>query len=140
VTNIDRANVTECLKGSTSPSTVITDGITFPIGIAFARKGDMFASNRSGGSGTNAEVRPPGGSSPSRSIADGITEPRGIAVDAKGTLCVTNLAYDTVTEYLAGQGAVCQTIAEGPDNPSPSMRPYSPPVPARPKSSNNGAV
>ncbi|MGA8797346.1 MAG: hypothetical protein WB526_09840 [Candidatus Cybelea sp.] len=70
-------------------------------------------SNRSGGSGTNVQVYPPGGNSPTMTITEGVTDPCGIAVDAKGTLYVTNLASDTVTEYLAGQSSPYQTITSG---------------------------
>jgi len=57
------------------PGTVITNGITFPIGIAFDRKGDMFVSNRSGGSGTNVGSTMPS----SNSISQDLDNPEGSA-------------------------------------------------------------
>lgn len=78
----------------------------------------MYVSNRSGGSGTNVQVYPPGGNSPTMTITEGVTDPCGIAVDAKGTLYVTNLASDTVTEYLAGQSSPYQTITSGLNYPA----------------------
>lgn len=78
--------------GATSPSTIITNGIDYPEGVAVDRKGTLYVANTYGYSssyvGTVTEY-PAGQTSPSITI-NGFNDPYGIALDRNGNLWVVN--------------------------------------------------
>jgi hypothetical protein len=113
VTNIFGPNVTEYLTGSTTPSTVITKGLTYPTAIAIDHAGNLYA-NPEPYNAPNVQVYAVGRKSPSRTITDGVTFPVAVAVDAQDTLYVANLFYScNIEEYQAGQGQPHRTITVG---------------------------
>ena len=94
MTNLGLDDVAEYLKGSTKPHTTITEGLTYPDGIALDQTGNMYVGNLvpygKSGYESNVQVFAPGSKSPSRTITDDVTWPVGLAVDAHDTLYVTN--------------------------------------------------
>jgi sugar lactone lactonase YvrE len=117
VTNVGNSRVTEYKPGATKPSTIMTDGVTDPHGIAFDHSGNMYISNYLGSYEGYVAVYAPGHKSPSRTITDGIGADAGIAVDAKGTLYVANSVECNVEEYPAGQDEPYQEITDDIDGP-----------------------
>lgn len=118
VTSAFNSRVLEYKPGATKPSTVITNGVTDPHGIAFDQSGNMYVSNYLGNYESSVAVFAPGHKSPSRTITDGLTTAAGIAVDAKGTLYVANEDGCNVEEYLPGEDQPYQEITDDIDGPT----------------------
>jgi serine/threonine-protein kinase len=112
-------NVTEYLKGSTRPHLRIIKGLTYPIGIALDRAGNVYVGNHVPYGTTNIQVYPPGKKSPTRTITDGVVWPTGIAVDGNGTLYVANdSAPCNVEEYHSGQSQPYAVITNDINGPT----------------------
>jgi sugar lactone lactonase YvrE len=84
--------------GDTQPSYIITDGISYPLGVAVDKSGTLYVANTAGYSynyiGTITEY-PPGYTSPSVTIT-GFNNPEGIGLDSHDNLWVIN---DYVPKY-----------------------------------------
>jgi serine/threonine protein kinase, bacterial len=110
--------LTEYKPGSKKPFTIITRGLSDPLGIAIDGSGNIYVANRTTTYAGNVLVYPPGGKTPARTITDGVTSPIGIGVDASGTLYVANFRENDVEEYPAGASAPYKAITQGLDGPA----------------------
>lgn len=93
-----------------SPEGSITDGISFPSGLAVDKKGTLYVSNF--GAGGSVQVYPAGKSSPSLTIANSeLTSPEGVAVDSHRNVYVADLNSYAVTAYKPGQTSPYETVS-----------------------------
>lgn len=92
-------------KSPAQPLYKITNGISFPNGLATDRSGNLYVTNDNSNTVT---IYTPGSKSPNGTITSGVNTPFAIAVDSNGNIFVSNdpsggsqNAY--ISEYLAGQ-------------------------------------
>ncbi len=110
--------------GSKSPSRTITDGVTYPVGIAVDAKGTLYIANDDS---DNVEEYRSGQSYPYQTITDDLDLPDGLTVNKQGWLYVVNLGSMTVVEFAPGSiTPSARQISKGLYNPFGAA--YSPPL------------
>lgn len=96
-------DVEEYAKGSTTMKTAITNGISYPLGLAFDSKQNLYVSNYPAA----ITVYPKGSTSPSETITGGgMTDPFGLAIDKKGNLFIADFGVEQILEVKAGTTTV----------------------------------
>jgi len=94
--------VEEYPKGSTTLATTITDGLTYPLGIAIDKKQTLYVSE-----GSSIQEYPNGSTVPAKTITGGgLSEPFGLALDSKGNLYIADYGAAAVFELPAGGSSV----------------------------------
>jgi hypothetical protein len=102
-TNCGGNTIEEFAKGSTTPSTALTDGVSNPLGVAVDKKGTIYVSNYPASITEYAA----GSTSPTTTITgQGLTDPFGVALDKKGDLFVADFGALQVFEIAAGTTTV----------------------------------
>jgi hypothetical protein len=90
-----------------SPEGSISDGMSYPVGLAVDKKGTLYVSNEGNDTIT---IYPAGQSSPSLTISTGLDSNYGVTVDSKSDVFAANLGNDTVVSYKAGATSPFETI------------------------------
>jgi hypothetical protein len=101
---------------ATSPSYVITDGVSSPSGVVCDSSGNLYVLN----SGAKVEEYAQGSSTPENTISAGLSNPVSMALDTTGNLYVANKGQSnsgSVTAYAAGSGHLMRTVSSGIKNP-----------------------
>ncbi len=94
------SQVEEYSKGSTTLKTTITDGISFPLGVAIDKNNTLYVST-----GTDIQEYANGSTSPTKTIT-GMSEPFGISLDSSGNLYIPDFGCGCVWELPAGGSSV----------------------------------
>jgi sugar lactone lactonase YvrE len=102
------ASVYVYAPGATTPSTMITDGLTNAGLMLVDRLGNLYVSN-----GSNVVVYATGTTTPLETISSGIDQVAGLAVGPKEKLYVSNAGNDTITGYTFHQTTPSETITAG---------------------------
>lgn len=112
--NCATGDVEEYPKGSTMMKTAITDGISYPLGLAFDSKQNLYVSNYPAAITVYAK----GSTSPSETITGGgMTDPFGLAIDKSGNLYIADFGVDQILEVKAGTTTVVNSGLTGVDEP-----------------------
>lgn len=107
-------DVEEYAKGSTKMKTAITNGISYPLGLAFDSKQNLYVSNYP----PAITVYAKGSTSPSETITGGgMTDPFGLAMDKNGNLYIADFGVDEILEVKAGTTTVVNSGLTGVDEP-----------------------
>jgi serine/threonine-protein kinase len=96
-----------------TPEGSITDGVTYPFGVAVDKKGNLYVANLLSNGSPNIgsiTVYKAGSSSPSLTITNGMSNPYGITVDSAGDIFATNLGNDTIVGYKPGATSPFESI------------------------------
>jgi hypothetical protein len=100
-------------SGQTSPSRVITEGITSPVAMTVSPAGELVVSN-----GTNVVQYGKGRSKPTRTITAGIYGAAFMTWDKYGRMLVMNQGNNSVSIYRRGATSPSSTITQGISGPS----------------------
>jgi DNA-binding beta-propeller fold protein YncE len=96
-------DVEEYSKGSTTMKAAITDGISYPLGLAIDSKENLYVSNYPAAITVYAK----GSTSPSETITGGgLTDPFGLAIDKSGNLYIADFGAAAILEVKAGTTTV----------------------------------
>ena len=94
--------------------TAITDGISYPLGLAIDSKQNLYVSNYPAAITVYAK----GSTSPSETITGGgLTDPFGLAIDKSGNLYIADFGVDEILEVKAGTTTVVNSGLTGVDEP-----------------------
>jgi hypothetical protein len=94
--------VEEYPKGSTTLGTTITDGLTYPLGIAIDKQQTLYVSE-----GSSIQEYAKGSTSPTKTITGGgLSEPFGLSLDSTGNLYIADFGASAVFELPAGGSSV----------------------------------
>jgi streptogramin lyase len=88
-------------KGSTTMKTTITDGLSFPLGVAIDKSQTLYVSTRS-----EIQEYAKGSTSPTKTVSGGMSEPFGLSLDASGNLYIADWGDGAVFELPAGGSSV----------------------------------
>jgi hypothetical protein len=89
-------------KGSTTMKSTITDGISFPLGVAIDKSQTLYVST-----GSEIQEYADGSTSPTKTITGGgLSEPFGVSLDASGNLYIADFGAEAVFELPAGGSSV----------------------------------
>lgn len=89
-------------KGSTTMKSTITDGISFPLGVAIDKSQTLYVST-----GSAIQEYAKGSTSPTKTITGGgLSEPFGVSLDAGGNLYIADFGAEAVFELPAGGSSV----------------------------------
>lgn len=89
-------------KGSTTMKSTITDGISFPLGVAIDKSQTLYVST-----GSEIQEYAKGSTSPTKTITGGgLSEPFGVSLDAAGNLYIADFGASAVFELPAGGSSV----------------------------------
>jgi DNA-binding beta-propeller fold protein YncE len=114
VDNCTGNDIEEFPAGKTSPTTIITDGVSNPLGIAIDSKGTLYVSTYP----ASIQVYKSGAKSPSETITSGdLQDPFGVALDKKGDLFIADFGTDGVYEVKAGTTQVTALGLQGLEEP-----------------------
>jgi DNA-binding beta-propeller fold protein YncE len=94
------SQVEEYSKGSTTLKTTITDGISFPLGVAIDKHNTLYVST-----GGDIQEYANGSTSPTKTVT-GMDEPFGISLDSSGNLYIPDFGCGCVWELPAGGSSV----------------------------------
>jgi hypothetical protein len=94
------SQIEEYAKGSTTLKTTITDGISYPLGVAIDKHNTLYVST----SGDIQEYAN-GSTSPTKTVT-GMDEPFGISLDSSGNLYIPDFGCSCVWELPAGGSSV----------------------------------
>lgn len=101
--NCATGDVEEYPKGSTKMKTAITDGVSYPLGLAIDSKQNLYVTDYIPSSGAEITVYPKGQTSPSETITGGgLQDPFGLAFDKSGNLYIADFGADEILELKAG--------------------------------------
>jgi DNA-binding beta-propeller fold protein YncE len=94
------SQVEEYAKGSTTLTATITDGISYPLGVAIDKSGTLYVS-------TDGDIQEyaDGSTSPTKTVT-GMYDPFGISLDSKGNLYIPDFGCPCVWELPAGGSSV----------------------------------
>lgn len=107
-------DVEEYPKGSTTMKTAITDGISYPLGLAFDSQQNLYVSDYPAAITVYAK----GSTTPSETITGGgMTDPFGLAIDKSGNLYIADFGVDEILEVKAGTTTVQNSGLTGVDEP-----------------------
>ncbi|MGA8661513.1 MAG: hypothetical protein WB644_04355, partial [Candidatus Cybelea sp.] len=110
--------VSEYPLGKTTPSRMITDGVSEPLYCAIDAKGNLWVTNAGG---PNVTEYLKGSGKPHTVIASGLTDPEGVAIDRSGNLYVGNgpgAVQQNVQVYAPGSKTPSRTITNGVTSPT----------------------
>jgi hypothetical protein len=114
VDNCSGNDIEEFPAGKSSPTTIITDGVSNPLGIAIDSKGTLYVSNYPAA----IQVYPSGATSPSETITSSdLVDPFGVALDKKGDLFIADFGSSGVYEVKAGSTQVNSLGLQGIEEP-----------------------
>ena len=112
--NCATGDVEEYPKGSTKMKRAITDGVSYPLGLAMDSKQNLYVSNYPAA----VNVYPYGKTSPSKTITGGgLQDPFGLAIDKKGNLYIADFGADEILEVKAGSTNVIDSGLTGVGEP-----------------------
>jgi DNA-binding beta-propeller fold protein YncE len=102
-------------------TTLAGSGLSFPEGLAFDSRGNLFAAGFNAGTITEfAAGATPGSLGAGQTVATGLSGPLGLAFDPRGNLFVAGFNSGTITEFMStglGTLGTGTTFASGLNNP-----------------------
>ncbi len=112
--NCATGDVEEYPKGSTTMKTAITDGISYPLGLAIDSKQNLYVSNYPAAITVYAK----GSTTPSETITGGsLANPFGLAIDKSGNLYIADFGAAAILEVKAGTTTVINSGLTGVGEP-----------------------
>jgi hypothetical protein len=96
------SQVEEYSKGSTTLATTITNGLSYPLGIAIDKQQTLYVSE-----GSSIQEYAKGATTPTKTVTGGgLSAPFGLSLDSKGNLYIADFGATAVFELPAGGSSV----------------------------------
>ena len=96
------SQVEEYSKGSTTLGTTITNGLSYPLGIAIDKQQTLYVSK-----GSSIQEYAKGATMPTKTVSgSGLSAPFGLSLDSKGNLYIADFGAAAVFELPAGGSSV----------------------------------